>query len=118
MTKKLFIVQLSEGRYVRDVDHRTVSTTDIPSAAVQLDYLKANDLAQRLRKNWGHTAVCDLLGFPITHEAIKAALSATEPDPLPETLEELAQIRFSVHRQRLYKEPAYAERVRELESTY
>ncbi len=113
-----FLSRVDNSRFLVDFDGRYVTSTDTPSNAKHLSYAEADVWCQRLRKRGFPLAiVTDVLGSPMTYEAIKAVLQAAveKADALPTSRKELYQIPAAEQRRRYASEPSFKQRVDELE---
>ena len=117
--KEEFLARVDNTRFLVDFDGRYVTSTDTPSNAKHLSYADADGWCQRLRKRGFPLAiVTDVLGSPMTYEAIKAVLQAAaveKADALPTSRKELYQIPAAEQRRRYASEPSFKRRVDELE---
>jgi hypothetical protein len=112
-----FLVRLSDGNFIVEIDGRTISTTSIPSYALHQDYTRADMLCQDLRRR-GHrqAVVTSHLGAPVSFDALALATAKrTEVDALPTNHEELDKIPTAEYRRRM-SESAFRARVEEIES--
>jgi hypothetical protein len=70
-----FLVRIKDGTFLVDLDGNTAATTSIPSRALHVNYLTADQLTQRLkRRGYPASVVCDHLGQPMTYEGLQNAL--------------------------------------------
>jgi hypothetical protein len=120
--RAIFLVQTEAGRFWKDYDgNRSVTVTDVPSAATHFPYAQADAWVQRLKKRgYPRAAVCDRYGRVVTAEALQDALNGiavAERDEFPSTAEELDAMPVAEYRKRYFAEPRFRDRADELEGT-
>lgn len=113
-----FLVQVTPGNFVVDLDGRTISTTSVPSAALHLSYERADMLVQDLRRRTYRQAIAtDYLGLPVDAESLRAAVNAERSNPttlLPQTRDEYDRLPAK-EQMKLWRDPATHDHVVALE---
>jgi hypothetical protein len=119
VTDQAFLVKLSDGNFLVDIDGRQITTTSYPGRANLVSYEVAAKMANYLRsRSYKNAHVTDVLGQPVDDQMLRAAVQAARVDaapPLPATLEEFDQMRSSDVVKRYKNEPEFKQRVDELQ---
>jgi hypothetical protein len=91
----------------------------VPSVALLLSYLRADQLCQTLRRRgYRQAVVCNALGRPVTAAELRgdAPLSDAAGDGLPQTMKDVQKIRSSEFKKRWLSDHKFRARVEELEA--
>jgi hypothetical protein len=112
-----FLIRLNLEYFLAAVDGNTVTGTGVPSAALHLNYETADKICTRLRTHgYSHAHATDVLGNPITREALLDLLSTngSATSTLPLTLAELDKIPSATMKKRMKNDSEFAKRVADL----
>jgi len=116
---KQFVVSIDRGRFLRSFDGSAVSSTEVPSDALLLDYAAALSWVQRLRsRHFQEAMVCDGYGRYMSYERLQEVLRASRAQAasLPATREDLDKIPASEQQRRYRTDASFATRMEELEA--
>ena len=110
-----FLVRLSpDGYFLAEISGKQLRGTSVPSAALHLDYLAADRIANQLRHcGWPQVFVTDITGVPVTAGMLQQ-IPVTVKSSLPTTLTELDKIPSAQVKRRRKAEPEFAARVADL----
>jgi len=109
MAGSMFVVSLGEGRFLREIDGRLLTSTTAPSDAAFLGYSEAVRMVARLRsRGFPNSLVATLDGQPATFAVL-------QQENLPQTRADLDQMTVLEFRRRYTTEPAFRQRADELE---
>src|SRR6266566_5302264 len=116
---KQFVVSIDRGRFLRSFDGSAVSSTEVPSDALLLDYSAALSWVQRLRaRHYPEAMICDGLGRYMSYERLQEVLRASRAQAasLPTSHADLDKIPAAELLKRYKTDAAFAQRYEELEA--
>lgn len=75
-TDEKYLIRITDGTFLVDVDATVVVTTAIPSRALHANYLTCDQWVQRFkRRGYPESVVCDHLGRPVTYEQLLGTIA-------------------------------------------